>query len=430
MSFQREYIKYQLINNNILQHGDFTLKSGKKSNVFINLKNLVAYPYILSNIGLELCKLLEPFNDSEYYLCGVPLGAIPVSDVVGMKLNRPSLLIRDKVKDTGMKKLIEGDIFPFRDVIMIEDVVTTGMSLLEVVDKLESNGFNVVKVISVVFRGEDDVLEKLKKYNFEFMYHINDLTTPKISQIELASNTKSYIDTLKTSIESNNRNMFLALDSLSHLPFKMLLDLLMEMAKHIVGVKIHNEIMGFTYEENMTLYQTCRMHNLYVWEDRKFNDIGNTLQKQLKYYENIRDIVSIVPTNGVSSLKNIKTNLKMFVLCEMSTTNNLFNPILRNDIINVGHQLENVIGFICQDFEFTKFLKQHTNYLSIKPGIKLPISDTIEKDDTKDDKGQQWSNPLAFPVQSDIYVVGRGITESEDITRTAELYHNELQKVK
>ena len=421
MSFHKEYIKYQLLNNNIIQHGDFTLKSGQKSPIFINLKNLVAYPHILSNIGLCLSKMLESFDNQDYYLCGVPLGAIPVSDIVSMKMNRPSLLMRDKVKDTGMKKLIEGDVFPYKNVIVIEDVVTSSMSLMEAINKLESTGFNVIKAISVVFRGQDEVLENLKKYNFEYMFHINDLMSSDINHISLSSNNQEYIKKIKEVKNNEARTIFFALDTLSHLPFKILLDLIMTLAPYIIGVKIHSEIMDFNDEENKTLYETCQMMNIYLWEDRKFNDIGNTLEKQLLKYENIRDIVSIVPTNGLSSLKNIETKLKMFVLCEMSTRENLFNSILKNDIIDVGHQQENVIGFICQDFELTKFLKDHTDYISIKAGINMSS--------TNDKKGQMWSDPRNFPVQSDFYVIGRGITQSYDIMDRTELYHIELKKL-
>ena len=69
-------------------------------------------------------------------------------------------------------------------------------------------------------------------------------------------------------------------------------------------------------EQNITLYNICKCHSIFLWEDRKFNDISNTVIKQLKKYENVRDFVSICPTSGPDLLK-IKSKLGFFVLIEI-----------------------------------------------------------------------------------------------------------------
>ena len=94
----------------------------------------------------------------------------------------------------------------------------------------------------------------------------------------------------------------------------------------LIGVKVHNEILNLTFEQNKKLYTLCKSYDLFLWEDRKFNDIANTFNHQIKSYESIRDYVSVCPISGVDILQ-VKSNLKYFVLIEMSSRNNFINNI-------------------------------------------------------------------------------------------------------
>ena len=203
-------------------------------------------------------------------------------------------------------------------------------------------------------------------------------------------------------IDEKNSNIILAFDNDN---FTKLCDLINKIHSYIIGVKVHNEILNLTNEQNILLYNLCKNYSLFLWEDRKFNDISNTVMKQLKKYEDIRDFVSICPISGPDILK-IKSNLGFFVLIEMSSEQNLFTPIT-NSIFNFVVQEanipnNNICGIICQKEKYFR----NDKLLTIKPGIHLT--------NTKDNVGQKYTNPKYLQTKPSLFVVGRGITESEN----------------
>ena len=184
-----------------------------------------------------------------------------------------------------------------------------------------------------------------------------------------------------------------------------LLALLDKIHDDLIGLKIHNEILNFSDDENGLLYDMCHAYGLFLWEDRKFNDIGATFQKQVKHYEKYRDAISVSPMSGSDILK-VETSLDIFVLVQMSSKGNLFTREVSKNIIDMitfeklsGNK--NIKGIICQNQEF---INATLPVLTIKPGINL-LS-------TGDNLGQIYSN-LNGDLP-DIIVVGRGITLSAD----------------
>ena len=182
-----------------------------------------------------------------------------------------------------------------------------------------------------------------------------------------------------------------------------ILALLDEIHDNLVGLKVHNEILNLSDGENELLYDMCHAYGLFLWEDRKFNDIGATFEKQVKRYEKFRDVVSVSPMSGYDILK-VETTLDIFVLVQMSSRANLFTREVSKNIIDMitfeklsGN--ENIKGIICQNQEF---INTDLPVLTIKPGINLSATD--------DALGQCYSN-LNGDLP-DMIVVGRGITKS------------------
>jgi uridine monophosphate synthetase len=417
------YLKHQLLKNNIVQFGEFVLKSGQKSSVYVNLKNLISYPNLLSGINQYLSSFLLPFKcEDTVRLCGVPYGGIPISTGLSAITGLPQILLRKEQKTYGTKKLIEGEYALGDDVIIIEDVITSGTSVRETIEILTAEGLNVVKVISIVFRGTPEVEKELvSKYNYSYIFNMGELISSSSKCSSVSSDdyeTKMGFEQIK---KNKNSNIFIALDR--RYTLEELLNLVDTIGDNVFGFKVHNEILGLTYAENYSFYLACNSKNILVWEDRKFNDIGNTIQKQLKYYESIRDFVSIVPTSGMESIINLNTSLKFLVLCEMSSSNNLFTPVVKNGILDIVFtNPDKFAGIICQDLELISFCKyQYMNLLTIMPGINL--------DRIGDNRGQQYRDPRSFPkdVVPDLYVVGRGITNrSGDIFSNLEYYNKSL----
>jgi orotate phosphoribosyltransferase len=433
----KDYIKKQLLKNNIVKKGKFILKSGIESDIYIDIKSINAYPTLMSSIIIAMSNQLKTSiiqNDRsrqyhKFYLCGVPLGGITIANLIGNHLNIPQVLLRDKVKDYGTKQMIEGMVHGYKDVIIIEDVITTGGSVLEAVEKLKKNGLRCIKIMSLIFRGDETTLEKLKEYDYQYLFSKDDLTEDRLNIKLRPANSLS--NTINNFIVTKKSKIFLAIDKPMS-PDELLL-FLYEVKDYIIGIKIHHEILLSETIINplfrSKLYEECKKMNLIVWEDRKFNDIGKTLEKQLDYYSNNTDIISVVPIGGLESIKNIKTNLKVFILAEMSSNNNLFNNILKNQILEISMNSDindKVIGIICQDDILIDYINNYTNLLTIKPGIR--ISNKYNEKHLYDGKGQIWSDPRQFMVQPNIYVIGRDVMELETIDEIKEKleYNNKI----
>jgi orotidine 5'-phosphate decarboxylase subfamily 1/orotate phosphoribosyltransferase len=147
---------------------EFVLKSGEKSNVYVDFRRLMAFPDTFNRMGILLCKhmfqekliSMEASPTSTNVIMGVPLGGVPLSVLVAQQLQVPLALIRPERKDHGNQNLIEGvsvDALKESKIVLIEDVVTTGSSVIQTIDRLKEIGVNVeenVTVVSILDRGE------------------------------------------------------------------------------------------------------------------------------------------------------------------------------------------------------------------------------------------------------------------------------------
>ena len=97
---------------------------------------------------------------------GLTLGADPITSAVVTLGNVPGFIVRKKAKEHGTQQKIEGIIEKGFDVVIVEDVATTGASALQAIEAVEAFGAKVIKVISVVDR-EEGAAEALKNYDFE-----------------------------------------------------------------------------------------------------------------------------------------------------------------------------------------------------------------------------------------------------------------------
>jgi len=135
-----------------VQRGDFTLKSGQKSEWYIDLRQVFAKPTILQCFAEEMVSLVEP--DQIDLVCGVPYGGLPLATLVSSILNKPLLMIRKQVKNHGKQRLFEGLWEEGDRCLIIEDVITTGTSVSEVVNQLVAHGMRVCDVVTGVDRAQ------------------------------------------------------------------------------------------------------------------------------------------------------------------------------------------------------------------------------------------------------------------------------------
>ena len=142
----------RLIDKNIIERGEFTLKSGEKSDIYIDLRKVISYPELHRDICEEIYSNIDLNVD---LICGTPYGAIPYASYISIKNNIPMIFLRKEVKQHGTKKLVEGVYQPNQRVVLIEDVVTSGNSVREAAEILESQGLKVSQIITIVSRSKE-----------------------------------------------------------------------------------------------------------------------------------------------------------------------------------------------------------------------------------------------------------------------------------
>jgi len=153
--------KLYLIPGIILEQDKFyTLKSGKKSKYYFDFRKAISHSFIFSDICSELFVAAESFGLRKYYIAGIPLGGIPYATGASIASGGviPLLLIRDKLKigyGSGKSSYIEGDYDGKSPIVLIEDVITTGSSTLEVIKhlvKVEEIPGDKIFVVSILDR--------------------------------------------------------------------------------------------------------------------------------------------------------------------------------------------------------------------------------------------------------------------------------------
>ena len=142
-------LKDLLIEAQAIRFGDFTLASGKKSKVYIDIKMAMTNPDILQAVASAVIKQ----NISWDVAAGVAVGGVPLAVATSLVSGKPYIIIRKEQKGHGLSSLIIGDVSG-KQVLMIEDVTTSGGSALFGVEQIRKAGGIITEIISVVDRDE------------------------------------------------------------------------------------------------------------------------------------------------------------------------------------------------------------------------------------------------------------------------------------
>ena len=143
----------------------FTWASGWNSPIYTDNRKTLSYPDVRSFIKVELCRLiLENFGDADA-VAGVATGAIAQGALVADTLGLPYVYVRSTPKDHGLENLIEGNLKPGQKVVVIEDLISTGGSCIEVVNVLREAGAEVLGVASIFTYGMKKGLDRMAEAN-------------------------------------------------------------------------------------------------------------------------------------------------------------------------------------------------------------------------------------------------------------------------
>ena len=171
MNFERRLLK-RIIQDNALVFKKVKLSSGIESNYYFNIKKILLHPEYVSLVTNQIVKIL--IEENCCCIGGLAFGAIPLISAIALRSWDLGHLmygfyIRPKAKNHGLENQIEGYLVKGLKIYLIDDVITTGNSILNAIDILEKLGHKVSKVITVIDRSNGIAKQKLAEKNIKLI---------------------------------------------------------------------------------------------------------------------------------------------------------------------------------------------------------------------------------------------------------------------
>lgn len=154
----------QLYDIGCIQFGEFVQASGATFPYYIDLRSIISHPQVFEQVLNAYANILHTLTFDR--IAGIPYGSLPTATGLGLRLNYPMIFPRKEVKAHGTRRLVEGQFQDGETVVLIDDVLITGKSVLEGIEKLQSVGL-VVRDVVVLIDHEGNVTHKLERQGYQ-----------------------------------------------------------------------------------------------------------------------------------------------------------------------------------------------------------------------------------------------------------------------
>ena len=442
----KKELSLELFKQGVVKFGNFTLKSGKQSEIYFDLRQLTSNPVLLTK-AVQAYMTFDQISTQENLqsfdlVCGVAYTGIPIATIFSHLSGVPMIFRRKESKKYGTKQEIEGTYQAGQRVLLLDDVITSGGSLLETKSALEAVGLIVVEARVLIDRRDDSnydsnnliggnvILNCVMSMRdvLEILHDVSGIEVP-LNLIPRRPTYQSKIKTcgnpiskrLLTIMEQKQTNLIVSADVNS---FNDLLSIADSVGPDICVLKIHADIIDdFSLNRIKALQQIAIQHDFLLMEDRKFSDIGTTVQRQ--FAEGIHQISSwadIITCHSIAGEKTIEALIQVekpdkpcgiLLIGEMSSKGNLITEKYTQQTKQMAEKYSHrVMGLVSQH----KILDQQ-RFIHATPGVNIEI--------LGDQLGQQYRNPddVIEKEGCDLMIVGRGIYQGKNKTELQQLAH-------
>lgn len=443
----------------VFKFGQFTLKGGLVSPVYVDLRLIVSYPVLLQELAGEIKHSLENEKLTSDCVCGVPYAALPVATCYSVGSNVPMLIMRKEVKSYGTSKQVEGVVKQGDKCLIIEDTVTSGASIAQVAKTLRQHGLVVNDAIVILDRnqGAEDQMKKID-VKLHSIFNLTDivgyLREMERIDVTVAESVLSFLAQNQAQLSANG-----PVHSLQRMPFdqrshklkhvralmlagimkdkktnlclsadltdtEAILDLVKTVGSEICLLKLHSDaISNFSAHFVAELKSCAKNLKFLIMEDRKFADIGNTVRQQLtdgptKIAE-WAHLVTVHAVAGTGTLMGLQAAcnehmIGCLIVREMSSEDALCNKEeYATSCVQMAQQYRDIVaGYICQK----RTAKDDDAFIFMTPGVNAShASDALK---------QQYRQPHQAIVDdgNDVVIVGRGIFGAADPLASARRY--------
>jgi uridine monophosphate synthetase len=405
----------ELQNLNILQFGEFTLRSGIKSSFYLDLRLLPSYPELFK-------KLINSIQiNIDVKLFGIAYNGIPITTALSLATNKPLIYNRKEAKGYGLKKMLEGVFKDGDEVIIVDDVLTSGTSFKEAINIAHEHNLKPIGFIVLIDRRlvPTDYIFDLPIYSvisLQDMFlemriggilNVNPYKMTYLERREVlkSSKAKGILDL----INEKQSNLILSADALS---FDQICNLIQIVGSQICALKLHLDCINH-YNFDILLNLSIG-HRFFIIEDRKFADIGNTVVAQMNALpKSIHSVTahSIFGQGTIDGIVKVNKDIGIFLLAQASSADNIIDDTYTQKTIELAKKNVNVIGFISQQ------QIAGPEYLYLTPGVNITESG--------DNLGQSYTDPeTIIKGGTDLLIVGRGITCAKNPLEMAQKYRD------